>query len=162
MLCSSNYTSFILLSALLSYFLPPPLFFLSCPLCFCALILPSSPPLLYFYLCLLLILHLLFSRLNAHVRTRIQACTHGHFHTHLSVISMRWFLMHLSPTGSSHSNLHQHPLPWLLVCLSVSVHVWVGGQFASVLWEIFSICAGNLFFFFFRKQRLSIVSLCLF
>lgn len=39
-------------------------------------------------------------------------------HTHLSVICVRWFLMHLRPGGSSHSNLHQHPLPWLFVCVS--------------------------------------------
>lgn len=45
--------------------------------------------------------------------------THTDTSTHLSVICVRWFLMHLRPTGSSHSNLHQHPLPWLFVCVLV-------------------------------------------
>lgn len=78
---------------------------------------PDRRPLLYFCLRLLLILHLLFSCLNAHL--------HAHTHTHLSVICMRWFLMRLGPSGSSHSNLHQHPLPWLFVCLSLCLCEWV-------------------------------------
>lgn len=54
-----------------------------------------------------------------HTHTFIHTPTQTH--THLSVICMRWFLMHLGPRGSSHSNLYQHPLPWLFVCLSVCV-----------------------------------------
>lgn len=52
--------------------------------------------------------------------TELLRGTHRHIHTHLSVICVRWFLMHLRPGGSSHSNLHQHPLLWLFVCVSGS------------------------------------------
>lgn len=132
-LCSSSYISsqlfFFCQSCFVIYILPPPhthtpsvlfihLIILSSVFVLCFNLQPSLHPLppIYFYLCLLLFLLLLFSCLNAQGYTHMHKCVHAHCIsslTHLSVICMRWFLMHLGPSGSSHSNLHQHPLPWL-------------------------------------------------
>lgn len=61
--------------------------------------------------------------------------------------------MRLGPTGSSHSNLHQHPLPWLLVCLCVCMCGWVYCEkYPLSVLEIISD-------FFPLKQRLLMVSL---
>lgn len=116
--------SFMPLSASLSYFLPPPFFPLSNPvlLCFCALILSSST-LPSSFTSIFVYNSFSVSYLAARMHTYV--LVHTRAHPHLSVISMRWFLMRLGPTGSSHSNLHQHPLPWLLVCLCVCMCGWV-------------------------------------
>lgn len=116
-----------------------------------------TPPFSHFYLCLLLILLLLFSSLNAHVHTHTPI--HTHVHTHLSVICMRWFLMHLGPRGSSHSNLHQHPLPWLFVC--VCAHGCMCVCVCIVKTEHSSLVRSIFFsFFFFMSWCLCLSSLC--
>ena len=84
-----------------------------------------TPPLISIFVCYSFYFSYSSAWMHTYTLTGTHTHTpiHTHVHTHLSVICMRWFLMHLGPRGSSHSNLHQHPLPWLFVCVCVCVCV---------------------------------------